>query len=132
MPRIETELPLSLGGIIVQNKNGEQYEISNHKTYSAGMHKIYCRRNETAFPFKTSVSVNGVVLDQISYDTIIQENSKLYVSGKKKYSSAEIFPSENLQLLGEVMLTKGKATLTLTAEDFLGNRRQVNYNITVY
>ena len=132
MPRLEEEIKLTLGGIIVQNKNGDQYELANHKNFQAGLHKIYCKRNDTAFPFKTSVAVNGVVLDEISYDTIYQEDSKLYVSGKKKYSSSEIFPSEKLQLLGEVMFTSGKATLTLTVEDYLENRRQVNYNITVY
>lgn len=132
MPRLEEELKLSLGGIIIENKNGDQYELANHKTFQAGIHKIYCKRNDVAFPYKTSVAVNGVVLDEISYDTIIQENSKLYVSGKKKYSSEEIFPSEKLQLLGEVMFTSGRATLTLIVEDYLENQRQVNYNITVY
>ena len=132
MPRLEKDLPLSLTGIVIQNKNGEQYEISSHKTFGAGMYKIYCKKNEIVFPFKTSVSVNGILLDQISYDTIIQENSKLYVIGKKKYSSEDIFPSENLQLLGEAMLTSGRATLTLTMEDNLGNQKQVNYNISVY
>ncbi len=132
MPRIESEIQLSLGGIVIQNKSGEQFELANHKNFQAGVHKIYCKRNDVAYPFKTSVAVNGVVLDEIFYDTIIQENSKLLVTGKRKYTSNDIFPSEKLQLLGEVMFTSGKATLTLIIEDNLENRRQVNYNITVY
>ena len=36
-----------------------------------------------------------------------------------------------LQLLGEVMFTPGRATLGLSISDILGNVKQLNYNIVI-
>ena len=72
------------------------------------------------------------MVDQISYDTISQENGKLCVIGKKKYTSTDIYPSDKLQLLGEAVLSTGRATLTLYTEDILNATKQLNYNVSVY
>lgn len=131
MPRSETELPLTITGVKIQNKNNEFYDLSKVKNYSSGLYRIYFKRNEIASPYKTSVLINGVAMDQISYDTIIQENNKLCVSGKKKYTSSDVYPNKDLQLVGETMLTPGKATLILSISDILGNTKQVSYNIVI-
>ena len=63
--------------------------------------------------------------------SITQENNKLCIIGKKKYTAADVFPNENLQLLGEVMFTPGRATLGLSISDILGNIKQLSYNILI-
>ena len=131
MPRSEEELPLSLSGIMIVSKNNDYYDINTYKTYSSGLYKVYFKRNPVASPYKTSVSINGVIVDQLSYDMITQENNKLCIIGKKKYTDADIFPNEELQLLGEVMFTPGRATLGLSISDMLGNVKQLNYNINI-
>ena len=131
MPRAEEEMPLSLSGIMIGNKNNDFYDINVYKTYSSGLYKVYFKRNPIAAPYKTSVSINGVIVDQLSYDMITQENNKLCIIGKKKYTDADIFPNDDLQLLGEVMFTPGRATLGLTVSDILGNVKQLNYNIVI-
>lgn len=131
MPRSEESLPLSLSGIYIENKNHEFFDIKIYKTYPAGLYRIYQRRNPIAVPYKTSVSINGIVLDQLSYDTIIQENKKICIAGKKKYTNKDVYPNDELHLLGESMFTPGKATLGLSESDILGNTKQINYNITV-
>ena len=131
MPRAEEELPLSLSGIIIVNKNNDYYDINTYKTYSSGLYKIYFKRNPIAAPYKTTVSINGVLVDQLSYDMITQENNKLCIIGKKKYTASDVFPNNDLQLLGEAMFTPGKATLGLTISDMLGNVKQLNYNIVI-
>ena len=131
MPRAEEELPLSLSGIMIVSKNNDFYDINFYKTFSSGLYKVYFKRNPIASPYKTSVSINGVIVDQLSYDMITQENNKLCIIGKKKYTAADVFPNENLQLLGEVMFTPGRATLGLTISDMLGNVKQLNYNILI-
>ena len=131
MPRAEEELPLSLSGIIIVNKNNDYYDINTYKTYSSGLYKIYFKRNPIAAPYKTTVSINGVLVDQLSYDMITQENNKLCIIGKKKYTATDVFPNNDLQLLGEAMFTPGKATLGLTISDMLGNVKQLNYNINI-
>lgn len=131
MPRAEEELPLSLSGIIIVNKNNDYYDINTYKTYSSGLYKIYFKRNPIAAPYKTTVSINGVLVDQLSYDMITQENNKLCIIGKKKYTASDVFPNNDLQLLGEAMFTPGRATLGLTISDMLGNVKQLNYNIVI-
>ena len=131
MPRASEEIPLSLSGIIIVSKNNDYYDINTYKTYSSGLYKVYFKRNPIATPYKTSVSINGVIVDQLSYDMITQENNKLCIIGKKKYTDADIFPNNDLQLLGEVMFTPGRATLGLSISDVLGNVKQLNYNIVI-
>jgi len=131
MPRSEECLPLTLTGIFIENKNHEFFDIKLYKTYPSGLYRIYQKRNPIAVPYKTSVSINGIVLDQLSYDTIIQENKKICIVGKKKYTNKDVYPNDELQLLGESMFTPGKSTLGLSESDILGNIKQINYNITV-
>ncbi len=131
MPRAQEEIPLSLSGIIIVSKNNDYYDINTYKTYNSGLYKVYFKRNPVAAPYKTSVSINGVIVDQLSYDMITQENNKLCIIGKKKYTDADIFPNEDLQLLGEAMFTPGRVTLGLSISDMLGNVKQLNYNIVI-
>lgn len=130
--RTNTELPLKLEGIVLESKSGAKVNLAYQRTIKSGLYKIYQKRNPVACPYKSTVAINGVVVDQISYDTINHENNRLYVSGKKKYTSSDIYPDGELQLLGETMFTAGKSTLGLTLNDFLGKGVQQNYIITVY
>lgn len=130
--RTNTELPLKLEGIVLESKSGTKVNLAYQRTIKSGLYKIYQKRNPVACPYKSTVAINGVVVDQISYDTINHENNRLYVSGKKKYTSSDIYPDGELQLLGETMFTAGKSTLGLTLNDFLGKGVQQNYIITVY
>ena len=131
MPRAEEEMPLSLSGIMIGSKNNDFYDINVYKTFNSGLYKVYFKRHQIASPYKTSVSINGVIVDQLSYDMITQENNKLCIIGKKKYTAADIFPNEDLQLLGEAMFTPGRVTLGLSISDMLGNTKQLNYNIVI-
>ena len=131
MPRADEEMPLTLSGIMIGSKNNDFYDINVYKTYNSGLYKVYFKRNPIASPYKTSVSINGVIVDQLSYDMITQENNKLCIIGKKKYTAADIFPNEDLQLLGEAMFTPGRVTLGLSISDMLGNVKQLNYNIVI-
>ena len=132
MSRTENEVALSLSGIYILNKNGDYFDLNAHKTFSSGLYKIFQKRNPIASPYKTTVTMNGIEFDQIGYDLIVQENGKTCVNGKKKYTSQDVYPDDKLQLLGEVMFTPGKTTLGLVVADILGNRKQLNYSVTVY
>ena len=132
LPRLSKEIPLTLSGVFIENKAGTLYDINTSRTYASGIYRIYQKRNLVAAPYRTAVAINGVMVDQISYDTISQENGKLCVIGKKKYTSTDIYPSDKLQLLGEAVLSTGRATLTLYTEDILNATKQLNYNVSVY
>ncbi|MBO4639114.1 MAG: M23 family metallopeptidase [Treponema sp.] len=132
LPRSENEIEYALTGIMLQNKDGKLFDIRENKIYPSGLYKVFQTRNKIVAPYKTTVTINGVVVDEIAFDTIGQENGKLYLTGKKKYTSEELYPDDTLLLLGEMMLTPGRSTLGLTAQNFLGKIKQQSYIISIY
>lgn len=132
LSRTNNELPLTLNDIVVENKNGNRFNLKTQKSFQSGLYRIYQKRNLVAAPYKTTITINGVVVDQISYDAINQENNKIYVVGKKKYTNSDIYPDNEYQLLGETTFTAGKSTLGLYIEDFLGKSVQNNFTINIY
>ena len=132
LPRAENEIEYTMTGIMLQNKDGKLFDIRENKVYPSGLYKVFQTRNKIAAPYKTTVTINGVVVDEISFDTVGQENGRLYIIGKKKYDSQDLYPDENLLLLGEMMFTPGRSTLGLAAQNFLGKIKQQSYVISIY
>ena len=133
LPRTEKEADYSLSGIMLQNKSGTFYDLRESKIFPAGTYKVYHTRNKTAMPYKLTCTINGVIEDEIFFDTITYQNGKLYLSGKeKRYNSEVLYADENLLLTGELTLTPGKSTLGITAETFLGKQKQLNYILSIY
>ena len=111
LPRTEKETDYSLSGIMLQNKSGTFYDLRESKIFPAGTYKVYHTRNKTAMPYKLTCTINGVIEDEIFFDTITYQNGKLYLSGKeKRYNSEVLYADENLLLTGELTLTPGKST----------------------
>ena len=132
LPRTENEVDYSLTGIMLQNKEGKLFDLRESKNFQSGQYKIYQTRNKIAVPYKTTITINGVLIDEISFDTVGQENGKLYVIGKKKYNAEDLYPDDTLLLLGEAMLTPGRSTLGLSTFNFLGKTKQLNYVLSIY
>ena len=133
LPRTENEIEYSMNGIMLQNKEGKFFDIKENKIFPSGSYKVFQTRNKIAVPYRTTITINGVVLDGISFDTVGQENGKLYLTGEKeKYTAALLYPDENLILLGTIMLTPGRSTLGLSTQDFLGKVKQLNYILSIY
>lgn len=132
MTRINTEINLLLANIVVENKNGDLLELKSVKSFSSGNYKVYAKKNKNTSPYKTSITLNGVIVDSLQYDTIGLDANKIYVSGKKKYYSNDIYSRDDVQLIGEAMFTPGKSTLGIYAEDFLGNVKTVSYQISIH
>lgn len=131
LPRTSKEKDLPTYSLMIENKNGDLHELRNVKTFQSGLYKIYQKRYTIPAPYKSSVSLNGIIVDEILYDTIKNENNRNFVSGKKKYTSTDIY-KDDLQLLGEVMLTPGKSTISINIENFAGKNAAANYQVTIY
>ena len=130
MPRAEHYTPLQISRIMLENRKGDIFNIDSTKSFESGFYKIYKEQNSTA-PYRSTITINGVILDQITYDTIKEENNRMYVSGKKQYLSEDIYPDDERQLLGETMLTPGNITLGIELEDHIGNKKRLSYIIQV-
>lgn len=131
MPRTNNEIPLTISNITLQNKNGTFFNLSEVKNLAYGTYRIYQGRNSVACPYKSKVTINGVVVDELTFDTINEENSKIYINGKKQYLSNVIYPTTDLQLLGEAVLTPGHSTLGIEVSDYLGNKKNISYALII-
>ena len=131
MPRTNNEIPLVLSNITLQNKNGSLFNLSEVKNLVSGTYRIYQGRNSVACPYKSKVTINGVVVDELTFDTINEENSRIYINGKKQYLSNVIYPNSELQLLGEAVLTPGHSTLGIEVADYLGNKKNISFALII-
>ncbi len=132
MPRIEKKEALTLTGIALKNKLGKIYSLETQKNIPAGVYKIYRNRQKLSVPYKTSIIVNGAELERITYDTINQVETDLAVDGRNSYTAKDIYPDDNLMLMGELYLPHGKNKITLILTDFSGNEKSREFPITVY
>lgn len=132
MPRVGKELPLYYGDVVLQNRNGKRFKIATQNALPSGLYKVYRKRQSVAVPYKTRVSINGTVVDQISYDVLMQSDLQLCAVGKKNYPKDVLYPNSDLQLIGEVSLTPGKNALQLLLSDILGKESPATYIVTVY
>lgn len=131
MPRSDNESRIYIDNICLINKTGDYFYLDLHKTLNSGIYKVYMKRNTVAAPYKTTININGITADQVSFDHINVENGKLYVNGKKKYTYLDIFPNNELTLLGEITLTPGKSEVSVFIEDFNGKVTQDNFTLTI-
>ena len=81
---------------------------------------------------KTTVLVNGSESEIINYDTIKELDSELAVQGRNLYSHNELYPNNDLILMGELYLPNGKDTISIIVTDFSGKEQSRVFNLTVY
>lgn len=132
MPRIGKELPLYYGEVFLQNKDGRQFKIPLQTSISSGNYKIYRTRQNIAVPYKTRVSINGTIVDQISYDMLMQSELSLCAIGQKNYRKNTLYPNNTMHLIGELSLPPGKNTLQLSMSDILGKEVNISFPVNSY
>ena len=132
MPRIGKEENLTITGISLQNKFGKFYELDTQKNIPTGFYKVFRKRQSKAVPYKTSVLVNGAESERLTFDTIKLEENELAIQGQLLYRASELYPDDELMLMGEIYLPHGKDTISLIVTDFSGNERSRVYNLTVF
>jgi len=132
MPRTGEELPLSLGELSLTDRNGKTSYLSVEHTLASGQYSLYRARQSVAVPYHTTVSINGAVVESISYDMLKADSGYLCVSGNKYYSKEVLYPDGRRQLLGQIQLTKGRNTITVAISDILGDKETLSYKLDVF
>lgn len=131
MPTIEGKKNLSNISLYATNKENERFTLVNNAKIKAGIYKLFINKQQSSMLYKTSISVNGALVESIVFDVLAQNNNQLCVKGNENYSFLSFYPTSDSQLLGEVILSKGKNTIVVTAEDFFGNTKTATFSITV-
>ncbi len=135
MPRISKERELAVGSLSAVNKDGTEYDFRVTQTLQAGRYRIYEQvkppASKNPVPYKTTLSINGTVVETISYDILRQEYNRICVSGTKSYPAEIVYPDEKKHLLGDINLTKGRNVISVILYDILGSTATVSYTINV-
>ena len=129
MPRIGEELELTIKNLEFVNRSGITYNLLTTKNFYSGTYKIYRERQDISMPYKTSVSVNGALVDSISYETLIAKDGKICTDGKINHPVQELYPDKSRQLVAEFTMPKGHNTVTIILTDILGKEKSLTYNI---
>lgn len=132
MPRVGRELPLTLGAITLENRDGKRYNLLLDRNLPAGTYNVYRERQTVAVPYKSRVTVNGTTVDLTNFDTIKQVGTEVYISSKKQQPTATVYPDSQLQFLGQVSLTPGRNILGLTLSNIIGEETNSSWNLTAY
>lgn len=117
------------------NRQEQKTAVSNGSRVQAGVYKLYIDRQKTGMTYQTSVSINGALVETITYDVLIQEENRLCFTGKRNnvsYSYEDIYPDENRQLVAEVIFSKGVNTVSIDVSDIFGNTKNATYRVEVY
>lgn len=131
MPRIGKELELLIGSLSLDDREGKTHYLLNERNLPAGTYRLYHERQDVAVPYKTQVSLNGLTVESISYDTLIESKGSLCVQGNEKYSVKDLYPDSKRRLLSVIYLAHGHSTLSVTVVDILGESHQIKYNIDI-
>lgn len=132
MPRIGKELALNVANLCAISKTGDVYDFAARRNLPSGTYLLYRERQGVSMPFRTTVFVNGTVVETTSYDLLRQSDGRLCVSGKNLYPVEKVYPSPRLHLLGEINLSRGHNTISAAVTDILGKEYAVTYNIDAY
>ncbi|MCQ2574300.1 MAG: M23 family metallopeptidase [Treponema sp.] len=133
LPRLEKEKSFPPVEIIVENKDGKRLDLNTNRAFLSGNYRFYQRRNELLVPQKSSISINGELVDEINFNEIYQKDNSVFIlSTNKKLNTIDIYPDDKLLLLGEVRIQKGKSVITFENTSPLEEKRLVNYAVNIY
>lgn len=131
MPRNGDELPVECGEVTLVDRNGVSSVLKKSVSVQPGVYTIYHTRQKVAVPYRTSVLINGVVMETVSFDVLKEYNGKLCIHGNTYYPLSMLYPDEERQLLSQLHLTSGLNKISISIYDILGNVKTSNYSVEV-
>ena len=132
LPRTRTEADkIAISNVTAVSAKGENYTFLIRRSLPSGTYKIYYDAQSEITPYKTTITINGVATETISYDTLQQYKGRLCASKKKFYPSEVLFPDSNRQLIGEVSLTRGKINLAIIVTDIFENEKATSFALDI-
>ena len=132
MPHISQKSSVPVIDNLTATSDAGSWSIAHQGTkLNAGVYSLYIGQQLDCMTYKTSVAVNGAITETITYNMLKQDNNRLCFTGKRNYPYNEIFPDKQRQFVAEVILSKGKNTVSITVSDVFGNEKTATYTIDV-
>lgn len=132
LPALENRFIVSPGPFYLVNKKNVNFRCDERRNIPFGTYSLYRDFSATNMPLKTVISVNGIDVSVVNYDTLVVKNGVLTVLAKNNLPFAKIYSDEKKQFLGDIDLVRGKNSITLTVTDYNKIDRKITYTIDVY
>ena len=132
MPRVARESSPTIGTVSLEDKNAVSHNLLSERRLPAGLYTVYKTRQEDFCPFKTEVAVNGITNETVSYDLLKESYGKIGSYGNTHYTTEDIYPDADRQLVGTVEMSRGTNTLSVTVQGMSGTSATLSYQIDIY
>lgn len=132
MPRFGEEHALAVPAVRAVNKKGESVSLGVKESIPRGTYLLYRESRGSHMIYKSTLLINGAIVDSITYDTLVEVQGRLCTAGAKNYDSKTVYPDENHHLLGEITIPRGRNKITVILADLNGKEKSVTYSVDAY
>ena len=137
LPSVNDKIAPQIQNIILVNEQNTAFQMNEQKTVRQGSYELYADISDTTAqgdpnfsPFRITIFVNGTNIRTIPFETIMQKNGDSYL-GNTAFTDALLYRRRDEFYLGNVILTRGKSDILITARDITGNEKSERFTIQV-
>ena len=137
LPSVNDKIAPQIQNIMVVNEQHTVFQINGQKNVRQGSYELYGDITDTTVqgersfsPFRITIFVNGANIRTIPFETITQKAESAYL-GTTAFTDTLLYKRKDALYLGNIILTRGKSDILITARDITGNEKSERFTIQV-
>lgn len=137
LPSVNDKIAPQIQNIMVVNEQHTVFQINGQKNVRQGSYELYADITDTTVqggrsfsPFRITIFVNGANIRTIPFETILQKDEASYL-GNTSFTDRLLYQRKDALYLGNIILTRGKSDILITARDITGNEKSERFTIQV-
>ena len=137
LPSVNDKIAPQIQNIMVVNEQHTVFQINGQKNVRQGSYELYADITDTTVqggrsfsPFRITIFVNGANIRTIPFETILQKDEASYL-GNTAFTDRLLYQRKDALYLGNIILTRGKSDILITARDITGNEKSERFTIQV-
>lgn len=137
LPSVNDKIAPQIQNIMVVNEQHTVFQINGQKNVRQGSYELYADITDTTVqggrsfsPFRITIFVNGANIRTIPFETILQKDEASYL-GNTAFTDRLLYQRKDALYLGNIILTRGKSDILITARDMTGNEKSERFTIQV-
>lgn len=137
LPSVNDKIAPQIQNIMVVNEQHTVFQINGQKNVRQGSYELYADITDTTVqggrsfsPFRITIFVNGANIRTIPFETITQKDEAAYL-GTTAFTDTLLYKRKDALYLGNIILTRGKSDILITARDITGNEKSERFTIQV-
>lgn len=137
LPSVNDKIAPQIQNIMVVNEQHTVFQINGQKNVRQGSYELYADITDTTVqggrsfsPFRITIFVNGANIRTIPFETILQKDEASYLDNTA-FTDRLLYQRKDALYLGNIILTRGKSDILITARDITGNEKSERFTIQV-